>query len=103
MANARDLRLQADYEHVVALANNSGGALGIESMRGNPPDEYVLRYQCRSVERLQDGKPVYRDQHRVRVKLPAKYPSPSAPPVVEMLTPIYHPHVYPNRTVCMGS
>ena len=37
----------------------------------------------------------------VRVKLPTKYPSPSAPPVVEMLTLIFHPHVYPNLTVCM--
>lgn len=103
MPGARDMRLQADYEHLRALAANSGGALNIESALGRPPDQYVLLYRCRGIERLVGEKPVYRDMHRVRIKLPAHYPAPSAPPVVEMLTPIYHPHVFPNLAVCMGS
>lgn len=102
MANARDLRLQADYEHVRALADRSGGSLVIESVRGEPPDQYVLAYHCRGIERLQNGKPIYRNLHRVQIRLPAKYPAPSAPPHVRMLTPIFHPHVYPNLEVCMG-
>ena len=103
MPTARDLRLQADYEQVLALAANSGGRLVIESTKGRPPDEYVLTYHCRSIEALKDGKPVYRAFNRVRVKLPSRYPAPSAAPVAELLTPIFNPHVYANRVVCMGS
>ena len=87
MPNARDLRLQADYEQVRALAENSGGRLVIESTKGRPPDEYMLVYHCRSIEAVRDGKPVYRSLNRVRIKLPARYPVPSAPPVAEFQTP----------------
>ena len=103
MTAARDLRLQADYEQVRELAANSGGRLVIESTKGRPPDEYVLTYHCRSIEALKDGKPVYRDFNRVRIKLPARYPAPAAAPVAELQTPIFNPHVYVNRVVCMGS
>jgi ubiquitin-protein ligase len=103
MSRARDLRLLADYEHLRALAEGSGGTLTIESAQGRPPDQYVLVYRCRSIEKLIGEKPVYRDLHRVRIKLPANYPAPSAPPVVDLLTPIFHPHVFANLSVCMGS
>ncbi len=103
MPNARDLRLQADYDQVRDLVAKSGGRLVLESTKGRPPDEYILVYHCRSIEALKDGKPVYRTLNRVRIKLPARYPAPSAPPIVEMKTPIFNPHVYTNLVVCMGS
>ncbi len=103
MANARDLRLEADYAGLLALAKGSGGTLVIDSMKGRPPDEYLLTFRCRSIERLRDSKPVYRHFHRVQIRLPARYPAPVAPPQVRMLTPIFHPHVFPNLEVCMGS
>lgn len=103
MPNARDLRLQADYEQVRALARRSEGRLTLDSARGRPPDEYVLTYHCRTIEALRDGKPVYRNMSRVRIKLPARYPLPSAAPVCELQTPVFNPHVYANRVVCMGS
>lgn len=103
MLNARDLRLQSDYQHLKALADGSGGTLVIETATGRPPDQYVLLFKCRSIERLADGKPVYRTLHRMKIRLPAKYPAPSAPPQAQMLTPIFHPHVYPNGEICMGS
>lgn len=103
MPNARDLRLQADYDQVRDLVAKSGGRLVLESTKGRPPDEYLLVYHCRSIEALKDGKPVYRTLNRVRIKLPARYPAPSAPPIVEMKTPIFNPHVYTNLVVCMGS
>ena len=102
MPNARDLRLRADYEQLRALSAHSGGALKIESARGNPPDHYVLTFTCRGIERLRDGKPIFREAHQVEIRLPARYPAPSAPPRVRMLTPLFHPHVYPNREVCIG-
>lgn len=102
MRNARDLRLQSDYVHLRALAAQSGGTLRIEKTAGSPPDTYVLVYQCRTIECLVDGKPLYRTFNRVEIKLPARYPAPFDPPKVRMLTPIWHPHVYKNLIVCMG-
>ena len=57
MANARDLRLQSDYQHLRTLAEGSGGTLGIESAKGRPIDQYVLVYRCRGIERLEAGHP----------------------------------------------
>jgi len=103
MANARDLRLQADYVAVQALAKASGGTLLVESANGSPPADYVIAFKCRGIEAVNEaGRPIYRTVHKLRVKLPAKYPAPFAPPQVEVLTPLFHPHVYPNRTVCLG-
>ena len=103
MPNARDLRLLSDYRHLRELADGSGGTLAIESVKGRPIDQYILVYRCRGIERLESGQPVYRDLHRVSIRLPSKYPAPIAPPVVQLLTPLYHPHVYKNLVVCMGS
>ena len=103
MRNARQLRLQADYEGVIELSKGSDVHLVVEETIGRPPDEYVVVYRCRSVERLEKGKPIYRDLHRVKIVLPAKYPAPTSPPRVSMLTPLFHPHVYRNMEVCMGS
>ena len=85
------------------MAANSMGRLRIDSARGNPPDHYLLTFRCRGVERLREGRPVISEIHRVEIRLPARYPAPSAPPRVRFLTPIYHPHVYPNREVCIGT
>jgi ubiquitin-protein ligase len=102
MRNARDLRLQSDYSHVRSLDINSCGTLVIEQAKGDPPDQYVLVYNCRTIERLENGKPVYRYSNRVEIKLPARYPAPFDAPKVRMLTPLWHPHVYKNLVVCMG-
>lgn len=103
MASARDIRLQSDYESLQTLTKGSGGTLLIDSTHGNPPSEYVLTYRCRGIESVNEyARPVYRTVHKLRIKLPAKYPAPFAPPQVEVLTPLFHPHVYPNRTVCLG-
>jgi hypothetical protein len=102
MTNARDIRLQSDYAHLRGLAAQSGGTLAIDQTRGRPPDEYVLTFKCRTVERLERGRPVFRSVNRVEIKLPAKYPAPFAAPRARMLTPIWHPHVYTNLVVCMG-
>lgn len=102
MPNARDLRLQSDHTNLRSLAAGSGGTLMIESAKGSPPDRYILVFKCRSIERLEKGKPVYRALNRVEIVLPAKYPAPFAAPRVRMLTPIWHPHVYKNLVVCMG-
>jgi len=103
--NARDIRLRNDFESLLILVDQSLGALEIETSEGRPPDQYVVIYRCRSIESLslKDGNPVYSDMHRMRIRLPARYPLPSAPPRLEMLTPLYNPHIYPNLQVCLGN
>lgn len=102
MRNARDIRLQSDYDHVRDLAVHSGGTLVVEKTLGEPPDRYTVVYKCRTIERLERGKPIFRTTSRVEIVLPAKYPAPFAAPKVRMLTPVWHPHVYKNLVVCMG-
>jgi ubiquitin-protein ligase len=102
MQNARDIRLQSDYAHLRSLATGSGGTLLIEQTKGRPPDQYILVYKCRTIERLDNGKPIFRNVNRVEIKLPVKYPAPFDAPKVRMLTPVWHPHVYKNLVVCMG-
>ncbi len=103
IGNARDMRLRADYESLQRLCEVSNGALEIQEAIGKPPDQYVMVYNCRSISKLQDGKPSYSHLHLMRIRLPARYPLPSAPPRLEMLTPLYNPHIYPNQQVCLGA
>ncbi len=103
MSHARDLRLQSDYDNLKRLADESEGGLEIVSATGAPPDNYVIEYRCRSIEAVANGKPFYANVHLMRIRLPARYPLPSAPPRLEMLTPVFNPHVYPNRQVCLGT
>ena len=97
-------RLRSDEEKLQALAAASGGAISIDSTRGNPPDEYLVTYRCRGVASVRHGSPVYRDQHTVAITLPPAYPSPAGRPGVQVKTPIWHPHVFAvGQTVCLGA
>ena len=95
-----DRRLLSDYERVLALVAASKTTLNIDSMSGNPPNGYVIRYRCRGVERVTGKRPIYREEHRVRIDLPVAYPGKQ--PLVQLLTPIFHPNVWPNNIVCLG-
>ncbi len=94
-------RLRADYEKVLLLLRASGGTIELTSVNGTPPRDYEFTYHCRGIERLQGVNPVIRDVHRVKITLPANYPHEK--PTVIMLTPIFHPHVFVNNTVCIGN
>ena len=98
--DVRQRRLTADHQRLKALVESSGGTLSIESAAGDPPEVYVLLYKCRGIERLNSDAPVYRDSHRVQIRLPAIYPA--LQPLCTMLTPLYHPHVWQNNMVCLG-
>lgn len=99
----RDRRLASDYEKLQAVVNNSGDSLVIESVTGKPPSDYVIGYRCKGIEGLHRGTPVFSDYHRVQIHLPAAYPSAAGRPVAQLLTPMYHPHVFSNNVVCLGA
>lgn len=101
MATVREKRLQNDLKSLSELVDNSGGALAIISKSGNPPYEYVIEYRCRGIERLNGNEPVFRTTHQVQISLGNNYPR--SKPDAKFLTPIFHPNVWPNLEVCLGS
>lgn len=100
MSKVRDRRLGSDFAAAQAMAMDSHGRLRIEVVRGDPPESYVFVFRCRSLVDLTKRGPVYADSHRVRIQLTAEYPA--TPPFASMLSPLVHPHVWPNRTICLG-
>lgn len=102
MASVRDRRLTADFESVTRLLAGSGSAIELASTSGRPPVQYVLTYRCPGILRLVDGqKTEITQSHSVQIDLPAAYPAQA--PTVRFLTPIFHPHVWPQTNlVCIG-
>ncbi|MBM3269402.1 MAG: hypothetical protein FJZ01_17300 [Candidatus Sericytochromatia bacterium] len=98
--DARTRRLAVDHGKLQALAARSGGALTITKATGTPPQKYLLTLRCKGIERLEGDAPVFRDEHKLEIRIPAAYPL--APPHVRLLTPIFHPHVHATSDVCIG-
>ena len=71
----------------------------LERVGGNPPENYVVSYHIRGIERVIDEQVTYRDYHEVEIKLPGTYPR--TPPTCRMLTPIFHPNIEP-AIICIG-
>ena len=99
--SVREKRLRNEYEGVLKLVDNAGGSIIIASTSGNPPYQYVIEYRCRGIEKLQENKPVFRSTHRVEISLGNQYPREQ--PNAKFLTPIFHPNVWENKDVCLGS
>ncbi len=102
MASVREQRLETDYRRLQALVAKSQGSITIEFAEGSPPDRYIINLRGRGVEKLDaNERPVLRSEHRVRIYMPPRYPLDRVR--VKMLTPIFHPHVWPTSEVCIGS
>ncbi|MBD1871209.1 hypothetical protein H6F95_28670 [Cyanobacteria bacterium FACHB-471] len=99
--NIRTKRLANDFKELAELVSQSDGKLTIISTEGNPPYCYVIQYRCKGIERLQNGNPLFRYEHQVKIYLESEYPR--SIPKAEFLTPIFHPNVWRNRTICFGS
>ncbi len=101
MHPVRERRLIADELGAQEFARASAGRVAVVETQGSPVDSYRLLYFVRSVVALTASGAVYGGRHYVRVQLPAAYPA--VAPVVTVLTPLVHPHVWPNGTVCLGA
>lgn len=67
---------------------------------GDPPEKYVLTIRVRTVV---GSGPQYRDEHKVRVTLPAAYPT-KAPEIVMLTQPQpFHPNWWPHGLWCYGT
>jgi hypothetical protein len=100
VSTVRTRRLRHDHEALLRLCEQTRQRIVLERVEGEPPGLYVLALHCRSVACLQDGQPLFTTRPRVRIQLPALYPA--EPPQAAVLSPIFHPHIWPNRMVCLG-
>lgn len=94
----RQRRLVADYQLMMERFSTFP-LIHLERTKGNPPEEYVVAYHIRGIERLRGEEVVYRDYHEVEIKLPGTYPR--TPPTCRMLTPVFHPNIEP-AIICIG-
>lgn len=99
MTNPRLSRLRRDYEKVQELAARSP-FVSILATEGNPPEKYLLHLTCKGITSVSGDQPVYSESHRLEILLPQEYPRKG--PAFRMATPIFHPNIAGNGTVCIG-
>jgi ubiquitin-protein ligase len=94
------IRLEADHERLRALAAASDEMITLLAgpTPALPQATLELRYAIARSERY--PLDVTR-QTRLRIVLPARYPF--QPPVATVLTPVWHPNVFPAGVICLGS
>lgn len=93
-------RHEIDIEHVRALAAVSSGRIGIVAlpMPGRPRFVLDLGYATAGSHAYPRERQA---SSRVTIDLAARHPF--EPPVTTVLTPIFHPHVFPSGVVCIGA
>jgi ubiquitin-protein ligase len=99
MPTPREKRLQTDYQKIQQLVAGSGDTLRLVSVKGSPPSLYVLEYRCPGLAK-EGGRVTVRDEHRVEIQLDLNYPF--SKPSARLLTPVFNPHVFVTRAVCLG-
>lgn len=102
MSTVRERRLNSDRERLAEYIARHKSSIALEQTRGTPAEMFILLFKVPSVVRVEQNKPVIREQHRLKIELPADYPA--LPPLVTVLDAFFHPHVWPkNNVVCLGS
>ncbi len=94
------IRLEADLERLRALAANSGDRILMlrAPTTALPQFDLELHYAIARSERYPAD--VAR-QTRLRIALPARYPFQA--PTATVLTPVWHPNVFPAGVICLGT
>jgi hypothetical protein len=94
------LRREADIERVRALAAGSAGRIGIVALPLPGVPRFVL-----DLEYATAGSSAYPGvrQPRSRVAIDLAPRHPFQPPSATVLTPVFHPNVYPSGLVCLGA
>jgi ubiquitin-protein ligase len=97
----RERRLQSDFQAVRAACLVSRHRIVLEESIGKPPEAYHLLFRCVGLTAVIDGEAIYAEQHKVFIQFPPLYPA--LAPVIRVMTPLLHPHVWANGVVCLGS
>jgi len=101
MNTVRERRLQSDFTRLSNLVSSHSARLTIETLRGNPPETYLIVCRGRSIAEVQGDDASFCKKQHLKIELGAEYPA--MPPLVTFLSPIFHPHVWlQNNVVCLG-
>jgi hypothetical protein len=88
--DARDQRLQADFEAMGALT--AASTILDFQPEGEPPDRYTVTFRGKGLRRDASTDEVEQvDSHRCEIRLTLSYPRHS--PDIRWLTPLFHPNI----------
>jgi ubiquitin-protein ligase len=93
-------RRTTDLQRLRALEQRNPDGFKILETTGSPPNRYLVRLTCRSIESVSRNTPRYRTAHDLEITLPAGYPL--AWPSVQVTTPIWNPHIFAGGQICLG-
>ena len=101
----RGRRLKTDMDKLIQLATTCSVLELDLGQRGEfqYPESYIIGFQGPSFERTVNPfeyKVSLREHHQVRLTLGPQYPR--LMPGLQWLTPIFHPNIAPNGSVCLG-
>lgn len=112
MSRIRILRLESDAADLEAWLGRGGARfVSVLERSGLPPSSWRLELRVPGVEGPADGLLLgtgcrrigsfaVRERHEVRLEMPGDFPF--RPPVVQFLTPLFHPNVFPGGRLCWG-
>ncbi len=93
-------RREADIERVRALAQRSGGRIGLITTPTPGSARFIVE-----LDYVTSGSSRYPQERqarsRIAIDLAARHPFEA--PMARVLTPIFHPNVFPSGLVCLGS
>ena len=102
----RDDRMKNDYRALQKLCVfYEPEKIKILEKQGEPPNFYrLLISDCKGIEAVVDGLVQYRTEHILIIRnFPVDYPDSGSLPTFQMETPIFHPNVYDNGLIDLGS
>lgn len=99
LLNPRLRRLRIDYERMRDLEARSP-YMAIEQATGDPADNYLIHLTCKGIASIAQQRPRYSHSHRLSISLGGSYPREM--PLLEMLTPLYHPNISSLGLIDLG-
>jgi len=99
-ANIREKRLENDFRALREFLSNRSH-IQLDEIEGDPPDYCQLLFETCGIVKLDNNRPVYGFSHRIELVFPADYPRDG--PIINHLTPVFHPNFYPDGNVCVST
>ncbi len=100
MSSASDLRRDQDQASLAALFVRASGEVQAEAALQGRASRIVLRLNL-PTPASQSLPPQWQDSCVIEIHLPARYPF--EPPTARVLGKIWHPNVFLNGNICLGS
>jgi hypothetical protein len=100
MNSASQIRRSQDQQWLVSLIERSGGELKVRGKLDTQLDRITLELALPTVASAHYPSQIQANCG-IEIQLPLRYPF--EPPTAKMLSPTWHPNVFANGTICLGS